>query len=375
MRVLLVFSSSELGGAERSLTRMVLASPSGVYQLATLDGEGPWCDWVRGQGQQPFVFGRRNGAQHGRLGLGAFVALLRHVRCKKIQVVYVCGIRASLGVRLLKPFMPGVKLVHGIRWNPSSSSRLDRFFRVVERLLNGLVDLYITNSKIAAKTLVERCGISADKIRVIYNGLAEVPANIIPLDGRPLNVLTVANLSPRKGYLEYLVAIESVVREIPCAHFIFVGRDDMNGKIQSAIVERGLSEYISCVGFQQDVSLWMKAARILVVPSLWNEGCPTAVLEAMSHGVPVVGYALDGLPELVRHNQDGVLVPIADTKALAEAIIKLLQETEVAKGMATSSFMRSQTEFLLDTCVVKHGNIFASLAEVKLPKLTNHEKY
>ena len=51
MRILMVFSSSELGGAERSLTRMALASPNSVYQLATLDGEGPWCDWVRSQGQ------------------------------------------------------------------------------------------------------------------------------------------------------------------------------------------------------------------------------------------------------------------------------------------------------------------------------------
>ena len=44
MKNIIVFTSSELGGAERSLTRMALASPSGLYKLATLDGEGPWCD-------------------------------------------------------------------------------------------------------------------------------------------------------------------------------------------------------------------------------------------------------------------------------------------------------------------------------------------
>lgn len=354
MRILLVFSSSELGGAERSLTRMALASPPGVYQLATLDGEGPWCDWVRSQGQQPFVFGQRNGAQHGRLKFSALVVLLRHVHREGIQIVYICGVRASLWLRLLKPFMPSVKLVHGIRWNPNSDSRLDRFFTVVERWLNGLVDLYITNSQIAATTLVERCGISAEKIRVIYNGLAEIPTNILPLAERPVNVLTVANLNPRKGYLEYLLAIETVLQEMPDVHFIFVGRDDMNGKVQSAIRERDLSERVSCLGFQQDVSSWMRGSRLLVVPSLWNEGCPTAVLEAMSHGVPVVGYALDGLPELVRHGQDGLLVPIADTKFLAMAIIKLLRETEVANKMSASSLARSQAEFQLNSCVMKH---------------------
>jgi len=354
MRILLVFSSSDLGGAERSLTRMALASPPGVYQLATLDGEGPWCDWVRSQGQQPLLFGVRNGALHGSLRLGAFVSMLRHVRREGIQIVYICGLRASLWLRLLNPLMPGVKLVHGIRWNPDSNSRLDRFFRVVERWLNGLVDLYITNSQIAATTLVKRCGVSADKIRVIHNGLAEMPTNILPLAERPLNVLTVANLNPRKGYLEYLSAIESILQEIPDVHFTFVGRDDMNGKVQSTIRERDLSESISCVGFQEDVSSWMSVARLLVVPSLWGEGCPTAVLEAMSHGVPAVGYALDGLPELVRHGQDGLLVPVADTKFFAMAIIKLLREPEVANKMSASSLARSEAEFQLKSCVMKH---------------------
>ena len=358
MRVLIVFSTSELGGAERSLTRMAMASSPSVYQLATLDGEGPWSDWVRSQGHQPLVFGVRNGPLHGTLRLGAFVSLLRHVRREHIKIIYVCGLRASLWLRLLNWLAPDVKLVHGIRWNPGSNSRLDKIFRVVERRLGGLVDLYITNSQIAATTLIERCGISAEKVRVIHNGLAEIPINIVPLARRPLNVLTVANLNPRKGYLEYLSAVEIVLQQIPDVHFTFVGRDDMNGKVQSAIRERGLSERVSCVGFQQDVSSWMMSAKLLVVPSLWNEGCPTAVLEAMSHGVPVVGYALDGLPELVRHEQDGFLVPVADTELLAKNIINLLRETEVANRMSTSSLAHSVAEFQLNRCVRKHWDAF-----------------
>ena len=362
MKNIIVFSSSDIGGAERSLTRMALASPPGVYQLATLDGEGTWCDWVRIQGERPLVFGVRNGARHGRLRLGAFLSLISYVRSEDIQIVYICGIRASFWLRLFKPFMPGVKLVHGIRSNPDTNSLSDRSFRIVERWLNGLVDLYITNSQIAATTLVNRCLVSADKIKIIYNGLAEMPTDTIPLLERPLNVLTVANLNPDKGHLEYLLAIESVLEEIPDIHFIFVGRDDLNGKVQSVIKERGLSKHISYVGFQEDVSHWMTVARLLVVPSL-KEGCPTTVLEAMSHGVPVVGYNLGGLPELVRHRQDGLLVPAADRKALAKAIIRLLVETKFANKMSASSLARCSTEFQLDTCVTEHRDSFRLLAK------------
>ena len=362
MKNIIVFSSSELGGAERSLTRMALASPPGIYQLATLDGEGTWCDWVRTQGERPLVFGVRNGVRHGRLRIRAFLSLMSYVRNENIQILYICGIRASFWLRLFKPFMPGIKLVHGVRTNPDTNSLSDRFFRTVERWLNGLVDLYITNSQIAATTLVNRCLVSADKIKIIYNGIAEMPTDIVPFLERPLNVLTVANLNPYKGHLEYLSAIESVLEEIFDIHFIFIGRDDMNGKVQSAIKERGLSKHISYLGFQEDVSHWMTVARLMVVPSL-KESCPTAVLEAMSHGVPVVGYNLGGLPELVRHNQDGLLVPAADRKALAKAIIRLLMEAKFANKMSASSLLRCSAKFQLDTCVAEHRDTFRLLAK------------
>ena len=361
MPIFIVFSSSELGGAERSLTRMALASPPGDFQLATLDGEGVWCDWVRSQGHKPLVFGERNKSQHGKIRLSAFVSLVSYLRNEDIQTVYICGTRAAFWLRLFRPFVPQAKLVQGIRWNPDSNSSLDRFFRFIERRMNGQIDMYITNSQIAATTLVKRCGIPKKKVRVIYNGLAKMPTKILPLGRRPLNVLTVANFNPRKGYLEYLSAIEKVLQNIPDVNFTFIGRDDMNGKVQSAIRKKSLSKHVKCVGFQENISSWMKVARLLVVPSLWGEGCPTSVLEAMSHGVPVAGYNLDGLPELVRHKQDGLLVPAANTKLLAIAIIQLLTKTEVANKMSASSLLRIKQEFQLNSCVLKHRDILNRL--------------
>ena len=356
--VLLVFSSSELGGAERSLSRMAMAAPSGIYQLATLDGEGLWCDWVRSQGQKPMVFGKRTSAQHGRLKFSALVSLIRYVRKEGIQTVYICGLRASFFLRLLKTFMPGVQLVHGIRTNPASNSRLDQFFRFVERWLNAQVDLYITNSKIAATTLIERCGISEDKVQVIYNGLIKKQINLIPIVRRPLHVLTVANLISSKGHLEYLSVIKEVHRVIPNARFIFIGRDEMNGKVHQAISAAGMAGYVSCEGFQTDVSNYFGNARVCVVPSSKQEGSPTTVLEAMSYGVPIVAYNIDGLPELVRHGQDGLLVPVGDKIQFTNSIIKLLTEKELANKMSASSLARYKAEFQINTCVMKHQDAF-----------------
>ena len=135
-----------------------------------------------------------------------------------------------------------------------------------------------------------------------------MPANILPLAKRPLNVLTVANINPRKGYLEYLAAIKLVHNAIPDAQFIFVGRDDMDGQIQKAISAAGMSGFINFEGFQSDVSHYFRNARVCVLPSLWGEGCPTSLLESMAWGVPVVANRIDGVPELISDGIDGFLL-------------------------------------------------------------------
>ncbi len=364
MRILLVFSSSELGGAERSLTRMALASPPNIYQLATLDGEGPWCDWVRSQGQKPLVFGVRNGLQHGSLRLSAFGSLVRYVRCEGIQIVYICGLRASLLLRLLSPLMPGVKIVHGIRWNPNSNSILDRFFRFVELGLNGLVDLYITNSQIAARTLIQRCSVSEKKIQVIYNGLPEIPNNTLPLAKRPLNVLTVANLNPRKGYLEYLLAIKDVHKVIPDANFIFVGRDDMNGELQEAISDAGMSGFVRYEGFKTDVSHYFENARVCVLPSLWGEGCPTSILESMAWGVPVIAYKVDGIPELIRDKIDGFVINPQDIKKMTARIIELLSNDQIGTSFGSAGRDKVARDFTMETCSRLHEQEFKKLTGI-----------
>lgn len=358
-RVLLLFSSSELGGAERSLSRMAFASQGIDYQLATLYGEGPWCDWIRSQGREPLVLGR--GETNGGLMLGAFWRLMRHVRSHPVDVIYVCGARAALLLRLVRIFLPGIKLVHGVRWNPDSDSRLDRFFRLMERFTHPLIDAWITNSAVAKQTLVSRCGIPAERVFVIYNGLESLPADVHPLGERPLEVLTVANLNPRKGHREYLQVVREVLKAVPDAKFVFVGRDDMNGEVQRVIVEAGLSSHVRCEGFQADVSPWFRRARLMVLPSLWGEGCPTSILEGFAYALPVVAYAIDGIPELIEDGVDGVVVSPNMPEELASAIVRILENPVRAESMGMASREKVASRFTLARCADEHAQIFHKL--------------
>jgi glycosyltransferase involved in cell wall biosynthesis len=325
------------------------------YTLATLDGEGMWCDWVRSMGQEPVVFGhRRLVRDHGKLNWRALVALVRYVRREQIDGIYVCGIRAAFVLRLLMIFMPGVRLIQGVRWNPDSDSRLDRGFRFAERWFHGLMDGYITNSRIAADTLALRCKVPALRVQVIYNGLAVLPTEIPAFAERPFEVLTVANLNSRKGHCEYLKAVHLVLAAVPDAKFVFVGRDDMNGEVQRTIEQAGLTYAVRCEGFQSDVSAYFRRARVFVLPSLWNEGCPTALLESFAWGCPVVAYAIDGIPELINSNEDGFNVPVRDAECLASHIIRLLKDESLAEKFGLSGRKKVAERFSLVACAKLH---------------------
>lgn len=359
MRVLLLFSSSELGGAERSLTRMALVPTKIDYRLATLDGEGAWCDWVRGMGGEPVVFGcRRVANEHGKFNWRALVALVSYVRREQIDGIYVCGIRAAFVLRWLKIFMPGVRLIQGVRWNPDSDSRLDQGFRFAERWFHGLMDGYITNSKIAADTLALRCKVPALRVQVIYNGLAELPTEIPSLAERPLEVLTVANLNSRKGHCEYLKAVQLVLAAVPDAKFVFVGRDDMNGEVQRAVEEAGLAHAVRCEGFRADVSAYFRRARVCVLPSLWGEGCPTSLLESFAWGVPTVAYGIDGVPELIDSGVDGFVVDSGDYEELANCIVSLLTNVELAERYGTTGRKKVVEKFSVNYCADAHAAYF-----------------
>lgn len=340
---------------------MALVSKEVDYQLATLDAEGPWCDWVRSLGRQPLVLGD---VSRGHLG-SIFYALWRfvqYVRQNSVDVIYVCGTRAAFILRFLRIFFTKIKLVHGVRWNPNSDSRLDRFFRQMERITYPLVDAWITNSAIARQTLITRCRIPNERIFVIYNGLESMPKDNPSLNERPIEVLTVANLNPRKGHREYLQAVREIVKVIPNARFTFVGRDDMNGEIQRTIAELKLDEFVRYKGFQANVSLWYRRARLFVLPSLWGEGCPTCIIEAMSYGLPIVAYMVDGIPEIVTTEKEGVLVEkIGDYEGLVEAILRVIGDEKLTKTLSHNSYNRAKKEFNINVTIDKHKNCFNTL--------------
>jgi glycosyltransferase involved in cell wall biosynthesis len=168
-----------------------------------------------------------------------------------------------------------------------------------------------------------------------------------PLPERPV-FLMIARLLGAKGIREYAGACRLVKRACPDAECMLVGMtDDGPDQVAEAEVRQLCDGAIEYLGQLSDVRPAIMRASIYVLPS-YREGTPRSSLEAMAMGRPVVTTDVPGCRETVVHGVGGLLVPVADTQALADAMIRLAHNAQLRQQMADASYERARTRFSVE---------------------------
>jgi glycosyltransferase involved in cell wall biosynthesis len=120
-----------------------------------------------------------------------------------------------------------------------------------------------------------------------------------------------------------------------------------------------------CVDFVSDeasMSLLYNTADLFVIPSI-EDNLPNTALEAQACGVPIVGFRVGGLPEIVRDGQTGVLVTPSDAHALRFAVAALMGNSEQRSAMSKASRIRAETEFRLDLQARRYVELYAEMPQ------------
>lgn len=184
----------------------------------------------------------------------------------------------------------------------------------------------------------------ADKIEVIPYG---VDMEKFPYEAgsRDQSLVTVGNLIERKGHRYLIDAIVTVTEEFPSAELHIVGTGPLREKLESETAARDLEDSVTFHGFVEDETLLelLHRARAFVHPSL-SEGFSHVRLEAMSAGCPVIGTDVSGAYDLTRDGVDGRIVPTADADALADAVLELLSNEELADEMGKNAREKIQND-------------------------------
>jgi glycosyltransferase involved in cell wall biosynthesis len=167
-------------------------------------------------------------------------------------------------------------------------------------------------------------------------------------------VCAVGRLSAEKGHRYLVHALPSMASRIPRLRVVFLGEGRERRELDAQLERLAMPDRVIFAGFQRDVRPWIQACDVLVNPSL-TEGMPNVVLEAMSLGTPVVATEVGGVPELIKDQESGLLVPASDPAALAGAVCSLWADPSLALYLARNALVRvqdyspeKQTQRLLD---------------------------
>lgn len=202
------------------------------------------------------------------------------------------------------------------------------------RILYNKADKIIAVSDLIKNDLINNYRINNKKIVTIYNPVDISKINILTKEeishpwfreDTPI-ILSVGRLSKQKGFNHLLKAF-AIVQKEGDVRLLILGEGEEEEYLKGLSRELRISSNVYFAGFQENPYKYMKRSTIYVLSSFY-EGFPNVLVEAMACGIPVVSTMYPGSDEVIEHEKDGLLVPVADEKALAEAMLRLLKNPE-----------------------------------------------
>ena len=172
-------------------------------------------------------------------------------------------------------------------------------------------------------------------------------------------VVSVARLEPQKNPLGLLDAFVIGLAQRPEWRLLMVGEGSMRAEVEQAIAAKGLRDRVHLMGSRPDIPDILAASDVFAMSSDW-EGTPMAVIEAMAAGLPIISTAVGGVPQLVRHESCGLLVPVGDMAALGAALATLADSPAERFRLAAAARLRAQ-DFSLRTMTASYAELFTRL--------------
>jgi len=287
--------------------------------------------------------------------LKAFLALIRIFKHERPHIVHTHTSKAGILGRWAALFANTKIIVHTphghVFWGYFNKCKTACFI-LLERLTAKITDQIITLTEQEKQDHLRFRIAPEGKFRVIHSGVdlaafsdavTKAPAmrEKLGIPPKAIVVGTTGRLTPIKGHKYLLEAAALISRRNTDVFFVFLGDGELATELSQMASSLGIKNMIF-LGWRQDVPEVMSVFDIFVLPSL-NEGMGKVLVEAMALGIPIVASDVGGIPDLVTHNQNGLLVPPADVEGLIKSIdiflddsTKRMEMGERGKGVAAA---------------------------------------
>jgi sugar transferase (PEP-CTERM/EpsH1 system associated) len=361
-----VVHSLEVGGLENIVLNLVAGLDPARFDsvIFCLETTGDLAGDAR-VGPRPVVLLNKRRGVDWRL----WIRMARSFRKYRVDVVHCHNygplVYGSVGGRLARA-RKVVYTSHG----PEASAR-----RGQGRILRlGLVDDMIAISEHVRRVAIEESAVDPSRIKTIYNGVdltafsrrsravrERVRSELGVGAGDPV-VGVVARLTEEKDHATLLRAFARVLARHACARLLLVGDGELRGRLAAQSAELGVDASVSFLGTRADVGDLLSAFDVFVLPSKL-EGLGITLLEAMAAGLPSVGTDVGGIPEIVAEGKTGRIVPQGDAETMADAIIRLIENAEVANAMGEAGRARAHGEFSVERMVRRYEAVYTGASD------------
>ncbi len=257
----------------------------------------------------------------------------------------------------------------------SHRGKIEGFPRILERLHAMMINSPITTlfvvvaERVREDALAE--GIHAQRIIKIVNGveLPRVnPADVhrvrkeLSLSEDDIFLLSVGRLRYQKGHDILLKALPRVVEKFPHALLLIAGEGILRQELEAEAMRLGISERVKFLGVREDVPVLMSLADLFLFPSRF-EGMPNALLEAMGYGLPVIATAVQGVDEMIRDGENGLIIPLDDPEQVSDAILRLLNNSEERQRLGKAARETIEKEYTLEKMCSQYEKLLTDKIE------------
>jgi glycosyltransferase involved in cell wall biosynthesis len=363
--VLFLVTHLDTGGAERQLAALVTRMDTTRFRpiVVCQKGGGPFLDEILAAGVEAYrleIPGRWDPRFWWRLA-----ALCRRLR---VRAMVIRGFSTGVVVRLVGRALgirPLIMAEHSTgRIDPDPKKR------PIERLLAPLAHGVIAVAKGQVPFLVEDMGFDPKRIRVIYNGIDLTEWRLVPRSRAILQEFAIpesapvvgilAMLRPEKDHETFLRGARVVLDRLPEARFLIVGDGSERERLQHLAAELDLEDRVLFPGRRTDVARLLSVFDVTVLTSVTIETFPMSFLEAMAMECALIATPVGGVPEMIEEGKNGYIVPMRDPHALADAIVKVVSDREIAAAMGRASREIVEQRFTITRMVQDTENYILS---------------
>ncbi len=233
----------------------------------------------------------------------------------------------------------------------------------------GFPKLIIVPSRVIGRHMIDAFHVAPEAVRCIPRSVDQ--NRFKRREQEALNrsyavVTIVGRLSPIKGHTYFLKAMAKVVRSMPYVRVRIVGdvaphKESYRQELEVLTRHLGLVAQVEFLGDRQDVPEILAESDVLVMASVVPEAFGRVILEAQAVGVPVVATDVGGVGEVIEHGKTGLLVLPRDTDAMAQAVLRILNEPKLAREMVAAAWRKIDDQYTLEHMASRTVGVYEEL--------------